>query len=116
MDVLFSIRVIFHHLGKTIVELVVSAGADHDLHVRFEIFQSDYSLVHPRIVAYVERTIHHARKTHDNMRTNTRVNVRRTELPRRVQIPRYCIVAYEDLAKRRIDFQVEHTSMLWIVE
>jgi len=37
VDVLFSIRVIFYHLGETIMELIVSAGADHDLQVRFEI-------------------------------------------------------------------------------
>lgn len=81
------------------MELIISAGADHDLQFRFAIFQISHSLVHPRAIPYVERAVHHARKTHDNMRTNMRVNVRRTELPRRVQVPRYCIVAYDDLTE-----------------
>lgn len=101
--VLFSIRMVLYHLGKTIMELIVSAGADHDLQFRFAIFQINHLFVHPLVVSYVQCTVYHARKTHDNMRTNMRVNVRRTELPRRVQVPRYCIVAYDDLTKYRIE-------------
>lgn len=85
------------------MELSISARANHDLQLGFAILQGDHLLVYPRIVADVERAVHHARKTHDNMRTKMRVNVRRTELPRRVQVPRYCVVADEDLAECKRD-------------
>jgi len=41
-----------------------------------------------------------------------RVNVRRTELPRRVQVPRYCVVAYDDLAECETQILLENVKVL----
>lgn len=79
------------------MELVTAANTDHDPQFRLQVLQGEHVLVDGRTVAQIEATVHQARKTHDNMRTKMRVNVRRTELPERVQVPRYGVITDDDL-------------------